>query len=47
VAIGAKRRDSITVLGPDVSQHSREAMRPLSKLAIGKAALAIDDTCAL
>ena len=47
VAIGAERRDSIALLSPCASQQSREAMRPLSKLAIGKAALAVDDGRAL
>jgi hypothetical protein len=47
VAIGAERGDSIPVLRPCASQQSRKAMRPLSKLAIRKAAVAIDDGCAL
>jgi hypothetical protein len=47
VAIGAERRDSITLLSARASQQSRETMRAISKLAVRKSPLAVDDGYAL
>src|ERR1700686_4165430 len=47
MAIGAERGNAIALPHSRIAQQSREAMRPVSKFAIGKTEIAVNDGCPL